>query len=147
VELPNPSASWRPASLQPKKEDLCLTKDNAAAHIKAGEQSHKKTSGSQQEKTLGGTDDQHVKAGEQSHKNTGGSQENAGRAAYLKRVGTMVARASCVFQQRVRYGFIGPNEASVRAIAMSYATKVDNKRMSITDAYLATQRDTAGQLR
>ncbi len=36
-------------------------------HVKAGEQSHKNTSGSS---TQGGTHEQHVKAGQQSHKNS-----------------------------------------------------------------------------
>jgi hypothetical protein len=63
------------------------------------------------------------------------------RSAYPKKVGFMVARTSCVFHQRERYGFIAPNERSVRSIAMSYATKVDHKRMSIGDAYLAIQRE------
>jgi hypothetical protein len=53
----------------------------------------------------------------------------------------MVARTSCVFHRRDRYGFIAPNEGLVRSIAMSYVTKVDNKRMSVGDAYLAIQRE------
>lgn len=47
-------------------------------HVKAGEQSHKNTSTSHDERntgkhssgTRGGTHEQHVKAGQQSHKNT-----------------------------------------------------------------------------
>src|SRR5208283_2167292 len=46
-------------------------------HVKAGEQSHKNTSGSgktgSEEGSRGGSHEQHVKAGEQSHKNTSGS--------------------------------------------------------------------------
>ena len=45
-------------------------------HVKAGEQSHKNTTGSgshsesEGEHMRGGTHEQHVKAGQQSHKNT-----------------------------------------------------------------------------
>ena len=44
-------------------------------HVKAGEQSHKNTSGGSGSKesegsTRGGSHEQHVKAGEQSHKNS-----------------------------------------------------------------------------
>jgi hypothetical protein len=63
------------------------------------------------------------------------------RNAYPIKVGTMVARTSCIFRQRERYGFIAPNERSIRSIAMSYATKVDHKRMSIGAAYRAIQRE------
>jgi len=38
-------------------------------HVKAGEQSHKNTSGSSSH-SQGGTHEQHVKAGQQSHKNS-----------------------------------------------------------------------------
>jgi hypothetical protein len=43
-------------------------------HVKAGEQSHKNTSGSDktgsEEGSRGGSHEQHVKAGQQSHKNS-----------------------------------------------------------------------------
>jgi len=42
-------------------------------HVKAGEQSHKNTGGSEsghESGTRGGSHEQHVKAGQQSHKNT-----------------------------------------------------------------------------
>ena len=63
------------------------------------------------------------------------------RNAYSIKVGTMVARTSCIFHQRERYGFIAPNERSIRSIVMSYATRVDHKRMSIGAAYRAIQRE------
>ena len=50
------------------------------------------------------------------------------RNAYPMKVGAMVARTSCIFHQREHYGFIAPNERSVRSLAMTYATKVDRKR-------------------
>ena len=62
-------------------------------HVKAGQQSHKNTTGTQPEpadggrgsehsagSTRGGTHEQHVKAGEQSHKNAGAtSNTKSGR--------------------------------------------------------------------
>ena len=61
-------------------------------HVKAGQQSHKNTSGSQNtgpehEGTRGGTHEQHVKVGQQSHKNTSGPQ-NAGPEDEGTRSGT-----------------------------------------------------------
>jgi hypothetical protein len=62
------------------------------------------------------------------------------RNAYPMEVGTMVARTSCVFHERDRYGFRAPNETLVRSITMRYAAKVDRRRMSVADAYYATQQ-------
>ena len=55
----------------------------------------------------------------------------------------MAARTSCVFHQRDRYGFRAPNERLVRSITRKYATKVDNRRMSITAAYCCHSTRTA----
>ena len=76
-------------------------------HVKAGEQSHKNTSGSTQsmsegertrgsvqeqqdqgEHTRGGTHEQHVRAGQQSHKNTTGSGSQTGSEGEHMRGGT-----------------------------------------------------------
>ena len=63
------------------------------------------------------------------------------KTTYPAKAGTMVTRMSCLHQQRDRYGVLGPNEALARAIAISYATKVDNKQMSVVDADVAVQRE------
>jgi hypothetical protein len=59
---------------------------------------------------------------------------------YPEQIGTMVARVSCLHQQRDRYGVRLPGESLVRAIEISYATMVDDKQISLADATLAEQQ-------
>ena len=68
-------------------------------HAKAGEQSHKNTSGSGSKEsgsegsTRGGSHEQHAKAGEQSHKNTSGS---GSKESGIRRINSWrLARTAC----------------------------------------------------